>query len=188
MNMHRDIKDRLQWRTGVVLEDTGFGSTAVVKVDHEAKRVYIYVDGGQKRDYFAAILLILRRINHSFEKLKTKELIPMPDDDEVTASYRHLIRLEKKGVEDYYPGESEEEYKVKDLLGTVKKDGPTIEDIFELLKRMVDANDTEDSIARKVNSVISWEPSFLGLKINGTQAADILIDKALQLFGKKKKQ
>ncbi|MGD2086001.1 MAG: COR domain-containing protein [Candidatus Aminicenantes bacterium] len=122
VNMHKDVKNHLQWRTGVVLEDNDFESTAVVKADHEAKRIYIYVNGVQKRDYFAAILATLRRINRSFEKLKTTELIPMPDDPGITVSYKHLIRLEKEGIEFYLPGESEKKYRVKDLLGSIRGD------------------------------------------------------------------
>ena len=71
VNMHEDIKGELRWRTGVVLEDKEFQSTAVVKADHEAKRMYIYVNGRQKRDYFAAVLVNLRRINQSFEKMES---------------------------------------------------------------------------------------------------------------------
>ena len=119
VNMHRDIKNQLQWRTGVVLEDKDFNSTAVVKADHEAGSIYIYVNNGQKRDYFSAILAILRRINKSFEKLKTTELIPMPDAPGITVDYKHLIRLEEEGIEFYLPGESDKKYRVKDLLGTV---------------------------------------------------------------------
>lgn len=119
VNMHKNIKDEISWRTGVVLEDKDFESTAVIKADHEAKRIYIYVAGGQKRDYFAALLATLRHINKSFEKLKTTELIPMPGEPEITADYKQLIRFEKEGIEYYLPGETDKKYKVKDLLGTV---------------------------------------------------------------------
>jgi internalin A len=121
VNMHRDIKNQLQWRTGVVLEDRDFNSTAVIKADQEAGSIYIYVNNGQKRDYFSAILAILRRINKSFEKLNTTELIPMPDDPDITVNYKHLIRLEEEGIELYLPGESDKKYRVKDLLGTIRE-------------------------------------------------------------------
>lgn len=39
----------------------------------------------------------------------------MTDDPGATVSYKHLIRLEKRGIDVYLPGESEKEYKVKDL-------------------------------------------------------------------------
>ncbi len=119
VNMHENIKNMLQWRTGVMLENRDFLSTAVVKADHEAKRIYIYVEGGQKRDYFAVILAALRSINQSFEKLETWELIPMPDNPKITANYKQLIRFEEEGIEYYLPGETKKKYKVKDLLGTI---------------------------------------------------------------------
>jgi small GTP-binding protein len=119
VNMHKDVKNNLQWRTGMVLEDIDFESTAVIRADNDAKRIYIYVNGVQKRDYFAAILATLRRINRSFEKLKTTELIPMPDDPDIIVSYKHLIRLEKEGIEFYLPGDTEKKYRVKDLLGSI---------------------------------------------------------------------
>ena len=56
VKMNRDIKDDLRWRTGVVLEDKNFSSSAVVRADNEAKRISIYVKGEQRRDYFAVLL------------------------------------------------------------------------------------------------------------------------------------
>jgi internalin A len=94
VRMNRDIKDNLRWRTGVVLEDKGFNSTAVVRADNEAKRISICVNGRQKRDYFAVILQRFREINNSIEKLKAIEKIPLPDEPEVTVGYEHLIKLE----------------------------------------------------------------------------------------------
>lgn len=49
VKMHRDIHNLLQWRTGVVLRDPDYRSTAVVKADIEAKRIYFFVTGPQKR-------------------------------------------------------------------------------------------------------------------------------------------
>jgi small GTP-binding protein len=179
VNMHKDIKGDLQWRTGVVLEDRDFLSTAVVKADHEAKRIYIYVEGGQKRDYFAVLLVTLRRINQSFEKLKTTELVPMPDDPQITASYKHLIRLENRGIDVYLPGESEKEYKVKDLLGTIAGGKPNEEEILQILRKIKTDTDTMETLFKKANDTIMLQPNFMGVGIN--------LNKLIQkLFHKKK--
>jgi small GTP-binding protein len=69
VKMHRDIASELRWRTGVVLEEKAFHSTAVIKADEQDEKIYIYVDGEQKRDYFSAIRKTFRDINASFEKL-----------------------------------------------------------------------------------------------------------------------
>lgn len=166
VNMHADIKENLQWRTGVVLEDTDFLSTAVVKADHEAKRIYLYVEGGQKRDYFAVLLATLRRINQSFEKLKTTELVPMPDDPEITANYKQLIRFEEEGIENYLPGESEKKYKVKDLLGTIASGKATEEEILQILRKIRTDQDTMETLLKKANDIVIMQPNFMGIGLN----------------------
>jgi small GTP-binding protein len=184
VNMHKDIKGELRWRTGVVLEDKEFQSIALVKADHEARRFYIYVNGVQKRDYFAAILVTLRRINRSFEKLKTTELVPMPDDPGSTVSYKHLIRLEKRGIDVYLPGDSEKEYKVKDLLGTIAPAKATEEEILQLLRKIKSDTDTFESLFKKANDIAMLQPNFMGLGIN----LNNLIQKILPKKGSKKKK
>ncbi len=166
VNMHNDIKENLQWRTGVVLEDMDFQSTAVVKADHEAKRIYLYVEGGQKRDYFAVLLATLRRINQSFEKLKTTELVPMPDDPEITVNYKHLIRLEEEGIEYYLPGESEKKYNVKGLLGTIAGDKATEEEILQILRKIKTDQDTMETLLKKANDTVILQPNFMGVGID----------------------
>jgi small GTP-binding protein len=135
VNMHKEIKDQMQWRTGMMLENAGFQATAVVKADHYARRIHICVNGLQKREYFAVILAALRRINQSFEKLKTTEHIPLPDNPEVTANYQQLIRFEEEGIEFYYPAETRKKYRVKDLLGSIE---PEIEksETLQMLKQI----------------------------------------------------
>jgi len=65
---HHDIKETLRWRTGVVLENPDFKSTAVVRADVESHRIYIDVVGQQPKDYLAVILSYLRIINDSTAK------------------------------------------------------------------------------------------------------------------------
>ena len=116
VKMHKDIANELRWRTGVVLEDKAFHSTAVIKADEQDKKIYIYVDGEQKRDYFSAILFSFREINRSFEKLKTIEKVPLPDEPEISVSYEHLIKLEERDIDSYLPEGSDFEYSIRELL------------------------------------------------------------------------
>ncbi|MCK4761628.1 MAG: hypothetical protein KAW12_05465 [Candidatus Aminicenantes bacterium] len=88
----------------------------------------------QRRDYFAALLVTLRRINNSFEKLKTKELVPMPGDPEITAPYKQLIRFEREGLEYYFADDSEKKYSVKGLLGAITE------------KKIATEKDTKESL------------------------------------------
>jgi len=143
---------------------------------------YIYANGEQKRDYFAALLVTLRRINRSFEKLQTVEMVPMPDDRASTVSYKHLIRLEKRGIDVYLPGDSEKEYKVKDLLGTIAPDNTTEEEILRLLKKIKSDTDTFETLFKKANDVIMLQPNFMGFGIDLTR----LIQKIFPKGSKKK--
>lgn len=187
VNMHKDIKNQLQWRTGVVLEDKDFLSTAVVKADHEAKRIYIYVNGEQKRDYFAVLLAVLRRIHRSFEKLKTKELIPMPDEPDITADYKQLVRFEKQGIDVYLPGESEKEYKVSELLGTITTGKITEEEILGLLKKMKEILLALESERNPKETMLKTANEILDLKLK-TPIGDINLGKLVEkLFPKRKK-
>ena len=40
VKMHKDIKDNLRWRTGVVLENSKLNSTSVIKADESDKEIY----------------------------------------------------------------------------------------------------------------------------------------------------
>src|SRR5664280_1912257 len=109
----------MQWRTGVVLENKDFNSCAVIKSDNEARKIYINVNGNQKRDYFSSILFNLREINNSFEKLKAVEKIPLPDEPEIAVRYDHLVTLEEMGIDSFVPEGSRKPYIVSDLLGAI---------------------------------------------------------------------
>ena len=142
----------------------------MIRADIEAKRISIYVNGNQKRDYFAVILQRFREINNSFEKLKATEKIPLPDDPEVTVSYDHLIKLELKGRETYMPDGSDNEYNVSDLLGTVinrsneralleeilritemnRSSGKEILKVLRKLQEIEEESDDEDTLIEKI--------------------------------------
>ncbi len=199
VKMHRNIKDDLQWRTGVVLKNKDFDSCAVIKSDNEAKRIYINVNGGQKRDYFSSILFNLREINRSFEKLKAVEKIPLPDEPNIAVSYEHLVNLEKMGIDSFVPEGSTKPYHVCDLLGTVnnlnkqeelleeilhilkkKDEDEKLGEIFQFLRKIADASDNEETLSKKLNKVIMLKPSVAGCGFD--------FNEAIKLFFKGKKR
>ena len=134
VKMHKDIASELRWRTGVVLEDKAFHSTAVIKADERDEKIYIYVDGEQKRDYFSAIRKTFRDIKASFEKLEAKELVPLPDNDEITSEYEELIGYEQMGKDDYTVGKLRKTYSVKELLNGVVSEEERAEEHMKIPK------------------------------------------------------
>jgi len=198
VKMNKDIKNGLQWRTGVVLENKQFNSCAVIKSDNEAKRIYINVNGSQRRDYFSSILFNLREINNSFEKLKAVEKIPLPDEPEIAVSYEHLVNLEEMCIDLFVPEGSKNKYRVSDLLGTVNNlskqeelleeilnilkknnEDEKLEEIFKFLKKIADESDNEETLSRKLNKVVMLKPSVAGCGID--------FNEAINLFFKRKR-
>jgi small GTP-binding protein len=143
IRMHKDIKEGLQWRTGVVLEDEAFQSTAVVKADEEDEKIYIYVNGKQKQYYFAVIRHTIRDINRSFEKLEVKERVPVPDNPKITVSYSHLLRLREMNQREYIPEDADKAYNINDLLdGFEENESSTI--ALNINKRWTILDNLED--------------------------------------------
>ncbi|MCI5222729.1 MAG: hypothetical protein D3924_08690 [Candidatus Electrothrix sp. AR4] len=164
VRLHKDIKENLRWRTGVILENEDFGATALIRADNEARRISIYVNGSQRKDYLAVILLFFREINSSFEELNVRELVPMPDAPEITARYSTLLTYAKKGKNGYIPDDSDKEYSVQELLGLIQ---PNREDqVLELLRVIKQQLDAKESPTEVLNSLFKLEPSILGVGIN----------------------
>jgi internalin A len=119
---HHEIKDKLRWRTGVVLANPMLEATAVIKADNEARRIHIMVTGKERKVYLALLWLTLREINSGFEGLKVSERVPMPNNPDRSVPYKTLITYREKGLPSYIPEDSEEVYSVQKLLDGVHLD------------------------------------------------------------------
>lgn len=120
VRMHRDIFEGKAWRTGVVLFDPLFGSHAIVTADTNAKRIEVFVVGGQARDYFATLRKALTEINLSFEKLAVTESVPLPDNPEELVAYQDLVGHELSGRSEIFIGRLGKSYHVGKLLGGIE--------------------------------------------------------------------
>jgi|GEM_PF-3537419 len=120
VRMHRDIKARNVWRTGVELSDNNLEASAVVRSDEKSKKVEIIVVGKQKRDYFATIRKVISDINGSFEKLSVVEWVPLPDRADVLIEYRDLLGHEIAQREEVFVGKVARAYPVRLLLDGIE--------------------------------------------------------------------
>lgn len=175
VRMHNDIHQDLRWRTGVVLQNDSFNSRAIIRADEIDRRIEIIIHGEQRRDYLGVILHAFRGINESFERLRYSEKVPMPDQNEVTISYNHLLRLASKGIRTYMPDGTEKEYDVQELLGSVKPEKPSEEEIIEILRALRDKNDTEASLLEKANKSLLLQPNFFGLGFNLNELIKLIV-------------
>ncbi|MCP5104754.1 MAG: GTP-binding protein, partial [bacterium] len=139
VKMHEDIDNKLRWRTGVVLKSSAFKSRALVRVDEEAKKVAIYVNGEQKRDYFAVIRNALRAINESFEKLDATEKVPLPDKEGISIEYPELIGYQMANRDDIFVGKLGKSYSTGQLLADIGINTPEkIKQEMEWLSRKME--------------------------------------------------
>ena len=128
VRMYRDIKNELCWRTGVVLEDILDDCTTVVKVDERDKKLYVYVNGAQKREYFPFIRKVLHEINNTFEKIGAKEMVPCNCRDcafipkPYFFEYPYLIKSLKKKKSTVRCQKSIEDVYIEDLLTGIKRE------------------------------------------------------------------
>ncbi len=166
VKMHSDIYQDLRWRTGVVLSNKAFEAIALVRADNEARKIFIYVTGAQRKDYLTVILYVFRGINNDFKKLTFFENIPMPDNPDVTVSYKHLLKLAVKGDKTYMPDGAEHEYDVAELLGLVQLPSDANEQIMQVLREIVGKFDNKKSLFAEVNSLIELKPNIFGIGVN----------------------
>jgi len=123
VKMHHDIKNNLQWRTGIVLKNKTYESTAAIKADIKDKKIYVYVSGMQTREYLAIIRGTFDTIHQKFERITFKELITLPDHKDIYIDYNELIAYEKKGIKEIFVGSVGKFYNVQSLLnGVVPKE------------------------------------------------------------------
>jgi hypothetical protein len=121
VKMHHDIHNkRLQWRTGVVLENQSFAATAVIKADMKDEKVYIYITGKQKRDYLAIIRDTLNKIHKKFEKMTFTERIPLPEYEHCSVEYSDLIGHEMENKKELFVGKIRQTFDVQYLLNRIE--------------------------------------------------------------------
>ncbi len=134
------------------------------KADVEARRINIWVQGDTPREYLHYLRYLLTDINSSFEKLKIRELVPMPDDEHITADYATLLEYAKNNIEKYIPTDATKVYSVHELLGLVQpKDKAELERVAE----KASPQDTTTWV-EMLNEAVEpkWTVPVIGITIN----------------------
>jgi hypothetical protein len=65
------------------------------------------------RDEFA-------RIHNTIPNLKPTEMVPLPDNPDITVEYDHLLTLEQAGAKDFIPQGTKKRYSVTELLDGIE--------------------------------------------------------------------
>jgi small GTP-binding protein len=161
---YRDIKAETCWRTGVLLEDQRSGAQALVKADMEARRINIWVNGEQRREYLHYLRYLLTDINSGFEKLTISERVPMPDDQHGSADYENLLDLAEAGSDIFIPIGSKKKYSVHELLGLVQPKGK--DELVRLGEKIDKKGDDKATWLEMMNDLVELKPSLFGITFN----------------------
>ncbi len=164
VKMHEDTEGNHLWRTGIILKNKAFQARAMVIADDHAREINLYVNGRQKRNYFAAILYAFREINNSFEKLTVKEMVPISNDSQVIVSYNHLLVLTSEKIENFVPDGSDKQYSVQELLGEIQIIKPEENEIMEILIEIRDKLKSVDQSS--LMRVLEVKPNFFGVGLD----------------------
>jgi GTPase SAR1 family protein len=174
---HQEIKDRLRWRTGVVLEHPLLEATAVVRADNEARRIHIAVTGKERKIFLALIWLTFRELHIDFEGLRVSERVPLPDAPAVSVAYETLLDYAEQGLEKIIPEGTKKAYSVHELLEGVHFDNPSDGE------RMLTLVNTENKggmrwVAEKLNRYFEVKGlELFGVKFKHNAVIDDLLNK-----------
>ncbi|MEI6428463.1 MAG: COR domain-containing protein [Pseudanabaena sp. ELA607] len=107
---------RTYWRTGVILaSDTD--NFAYIKADLEDAKIFIRIKGNpHTRHNFLSIIRDKFDDIHDCPKLTPDERIVLPDNLQVTVSYKHLLKLLDRGETTYFPEEADRSYNIRELI------------------------------------------------------------------------
>ena len=166
VKMHREILNNTYWRNGVLLKDRASETTALVET--ESKRIELKITGPQKREYLVILRFVLTDIHSSFSHISVTEKIGLPNS-QLSVSYNHLLKLDKKGEKEYHPENEENSYNIKDLLGVVV--APASETETQILKivKMLETQGFkgEKEAVDHFNEVVKINPEMFGVSIDG---------------------
>jgi hypothetical protein len=127
--MHAYISRNTYWRSGVVLVSEDGANRALVKSDIEDKQIDIQVDGptDQRRSFLSLLRADFLKIHATLPSLDVEEKIPLTDTPDVEIDYQHLLKLEERGIQTFWPEGYDRELNVSALLNGIEmRYGPPI--------------------------------------------------------------
>ncbi|WP_434685678.1 COR domain-containing protein [Pseudanabaena minima] len=111
---------RTYWRTGVILaSDTG--NFAYIKADLEDTKISVKIKGNPyTRHNFLSVIRDKFDDIHDRPKLTPDERIVLPDNLQVTVSYKHLLQLLDDGETTCYPENAKHRYNIRELIDGIE--------------------------------------------------------------------
>jgi hypothetical protein len=82
------------------------------------------------------------------------------------------------------PDGSKKKYNVRELLGTVYTEKNTEAEILQILKKLQDKFDTEETLLKKADDFFMFQPNIMGIGVNVNKLPQLV----KKLFKKKQEQ
>jgi internalin A len=148
-----------RWRTGVILKFES--NLALVKADVQDKKVFISVSGptSGRRRLLAIIRSDFERIHRDIRNLQPQEMIPLPNYPNAVVSYKELLVMEQKGIENFpkVVGDEVIELAVNELLNGVdivsaRKTERRIDEVNQALKLFYSYSHKDETLRNEMET------------------------------------
>jgi len=170
IRMHREILNNTYWRNGVLLKESASETNALVEVETEDKRIILQINGANKREYLSILLFIFKDIHRSFNQLRVTEKIGLPNSNpQLSVNHKHLLKLAKNGQSEYFPENSDESYKISELLGIVAP--PSESEVMQMLQKIFKRLESqgiekEKDLVDHIDEVVKVNPGMFGVSVD----------------------
>ena len=148
------------WQDGFILSDGK--NSALVTMNRPKNSITFYVVGRKntRRDFLAKMRYSFDFLHALFPGLSVSEKVPLLDYPEVILDYQHLLKLEEKGVETFFPEGAEEPVLLSHLLnglngtkGQLRKKTSDLLEAFEKLNERIETFWLNYAIERDMHKI-----------------------------------
>ena len=128
------------------------------------------INGANKREYLSILLFIFKDIHRSFNQLTVTEKIGLPNSNpQLSVNHKHLLKLAKNGQSEYFPENSDESYKISELLGIVAP--PSESEVMQMLQKIFKRLESqgiekEKDLVDHIDEVVKVNPGMFGVSVD----------------------
>ena len=110
------------WRTGIELFDEDTKSYALLRADKAEKRIYVYVNGERRVEFFQQIRSQIIDLNRLFPKMRYEQRIPLKSKilSDQSVDYEELINSMLDNLNEYYHAKTRELFNISELLAKIE--------------------------------------------------------------------
>lgn len=182
VRLHNQIKNEYFWKNGMIVSYEN--TTALIELDEFAKTLVINIDGLNKVSLLEIIRYEIEVINRTLNFPDIVQRIPcicevcQPTNKPYMFIYDEVKKAKSKQRDTIECRNSFIAVNIEELLGNIQSNKKIvrIEDVYNLILELKEANDTRESLLEKANDVIQLKPNFMGLGIDINRIIDRILN------------